>query len=136
MEKSGKSRTICLNERHPALHTNYKNDKFRTKSGVAKRFAKIARFNTEVKVQMKLDREKAKKIITKSRNTKRRLKAKESGIRTAEEEKDASQLADYADQLLYDEFLLNEERKELGYHMVHFNHWDDWENILALKMGE
>ena len=124
-----KSRTIPVIECHPTLSTNHKKDKNKLK-----KYAKITSYNAEVKVQLKRDLLNAKKKIAKSRDTKRRLKAKESGIRTAKEEKDASQLADYADQLIYEERKVNLNKAGTG--KIQLNHWDDWDDILALITGE
>lgn len=132
MGKSCKSHSNSLDECYPTLHNNHKNDKNRSKTS---RFAKNKAANT--KEQLKLDRKEANKIITKSRNKKRCQKEKESGIRTAQEEKEASELADYADHLLYEELKINLERWERrhiswvalrgGY--IRLNHWDDLDKI-------
>ena len=121
----GKTFAFSLNERHPTLSTNHKKDKNKLK-----KYAKTTSHNAEVKVQMKRDLLNAKKKIAKSRATKRRLKAKESGIRTAKEEKDASQLADYADQLIYEERKVNLNKAGTG--KIQLNHWDDWDDILLI----
>ena len=91
----GKSHTISLVENHPNLRTNHKNDKKRSsKTRVAKKLAKIAKFNAKAKVQLKFERNQDSKKITKSRATKRRLKSMEGGIKTPAEEYDASNEAD------------------------------------------
>ena len=128
----GKSFCVSVDDSYPALRANHKNDKKRPKSRVAMKHAKISKFNAESKVKLKLTRIQDDKKITKSRRTKQRLKSKESGIRTAEEEKSASQLADYADQLIHEESSLNKE----GTCKIQLNYWDDWEDIESLIMGK
>ena len=94
----GKSHTISLVENHPNLRTNHKNGKKRSsKTRVAKKLAKIAKFNAKAKVQLKFERNQDSKKITKSRATKRRLKSMEGGIKTPAEEYDASNEADCVD---------------------------------------
>ena len=98
MGKSGKILAVPRDDAYATLHINYKNDKKRSsKTRVAKKLAKIAKFNAKAKVQLKFERNQDSKKITKSRATKRRLKSMEGGIKTPAEECDASNEADYVD---------------------------------------
>ena len=95
MGKSGKILAVPRDDAYATLHINYKNDKKRSsKTRLAKKLAKIAKFNAKAKVQLKFERNQDSKKITKSRATKRRLKSMEGGIKTPAEECDASNEAD------------------------------------------
>ena len=85
-------------EPYPSLRRKHKNDKKRSsKTRVAKKLAKITKFRPHTKVQIKFERNQVSKKITKSRTTKRRLKSMECGVKTPEEECDASNEADCVD---------------------------------------
>ena len=95
MGKSGKILAVPRDDAYATLHINHKNGKKRSsKTRVAKKLAKIAKFNVKAKVQLKFERNQDSKKITKSRATKRRLKSMEGGIKTPAEECDASNEAD------------------------------------------
>lgn len=93
----GKSFCVSVDESYSALRANHKKDKTRSKSRVAKKHAKISKFNADSKVKLKQDRIQEDKKITKSRSTKRRLKRMECGIKTPMEEDDACNEADCVD---------------------------------------
>ena len=98
MGKSGKILAVPRDDAYATLRINYKNDKKRSsKTRVAKKLAKIAKFRPHTKVQIKFERNQVSKKITKSRTTKRRLKSMECGVKTPEEECDACNEADCVD---------------------------------------
>ncbi len=70
-------------ETYPSFNANHKNDKKQSKTRAA---AKIAKFNAQDKASLRIQRKKAQKEISKSRNRKRNLKSTEAGITNVPEE--------------------------------------------------
>ena len=77
-ENMGKSSLVV--ETYPSFNANHKNDKKQSKTRAAAKLAKIAKFNAENKASLRIQRKKAQKEISKSRNRKRNLKSTEAGI--------------------------------------------------------
>ena len=67
-------------ETYPSFNANHKNDKKQSKTRAAAKLAKIAKFNAQDKASLRIQRKKAQKEISKSRNRKRNLKSTEAGI--------------------------------------------------------
>ena len=67
-------------ETYPSFNANHKNDKKQSKTRAAAKLAKIAKFNAQDKASLRIQRRKAQKEISKSRNRKRNLKSTEAGI--------------------------------------------------------
>ena len=65
---------------YPSFNANHKNDKKQSKTRAAAKLAKIAKFNAQDKASLRIQRKKAQKEISKSRNRKRNLKSTEAGI--------------------------------------------------------
>lgn len=65
---------------YPSFNANHKNDKKQSKTRAAAKLAKIAKFNAQDKASLRIQRKKAQKEISKSRDNKRKLKSTEAGI--------------------------------------------------------
>lgn len=77
-------------ESYPSLRRNDKKSRnIHKKIRPEAKCAKISAFNAKTKAELKLQRRLTAKAIDKSRNTKRRLKRWEAGLRTPEQEYDA-----------------------------------------------
>ena len=86
-------KSFLVMEQYPAFNENHKK-KTKSTTRMEAKLAKIGKWGAQAKVELKRQRRLKKKLIDKSRETKRRLKNIESGVKTPEEEYDASNEAD------------------------------------------
>ena len=82
----GKSSLVM--EQYPTFNENHKK-KTKSTTRMEAKLAKIGKWGAQAKVDLKRQRRLNKKIIDKSRETKRRLKNIESGVKTPAQEYDA-----------------------------------------------
>ncbi len=82
----GKSSLVM--EQYPTFNENHKK-KTKPTTRMEAKLAKIGKWGAQAKVDLKKERRRNQKIIDKSRNTKRRLKNTELGLKTPAQEYDA-----------------------------------------------
>ena len=82
----GKSSLVM--EQYPTFNENHKK-KTKPTTRMEAKLAKIGKWGAQAKVDLKKERRRNQKIIDKSRNTKRRLKNTELGLKTTAQEYDA-----------------------------------------------
>ena len=81
-------KSFLVMEKYPAFNENHKK-KTKPTTRMEAKLAKIGKWGAQAKVDLKRQRRLNKKIIDKSRETKRRLKNIESGVKTPAQEYDA-----------------------------------------------
>ena len=81
-------KSFLVMEKYPAFNENHKK-KTKTTTRMEAKLAKIGKWGAQAKVELKRQRRRNQKIIDKSRETKRRLKNIESGVKTPAQEYDA-----------------------------------------------
>lgn len=81
-------KSFLVMEKYPAFNENHKK-KTKSTTRMEAKLAKIGKWGAQAKVDLKRQRRLNKKIIDKSRETKRRLKNIESGVKTPAQEYDA-----------------------------------------------
>ena len=89
-------KSFLVMEQYPTFSENYKK-KTKSTTRMEAKLAKIGKWGAQAKVDLKKERRRKKKIIDKSRDTKRRLKRMESGLKTPAQEYDACNEADCLD---------------------------------------
>ena len=81
-------KSFLVMEQYPTFNENHKK-KTKTSTRMEAKLAKIGKWGAQAKVELKRQRRRNQKMIDKSRETKRRLKNIESGVKTPAEEYDA-----------------------------------------------
>ena len=86
-------KSFLVMEQYPGFNENHKK-KTKSTTRMEAKLAKIGKWGAQAKVDLKRQRKLNQKIIDKSRETKRRLKRMEAGVKTPAQERDASNEAD------------------------------------------
>ena len=107
-------KSFLVMEQYPAFNENHKK-KTKTTTRIDAKLAKIGKWGAQAKVELKRQRRRNQKMIDKSRETKRRLKNIESGVKTPAEEYDACIEAECVEDTMGME---NYEKKQLARFML------------------
>lgn len=107
-------KSFLVMEQYPAFNENHKK-KTKTTTRMEAKLAKIGKWGAQAKVELKRQRRRNQKMIDKSRETKRRLKRMESGVKTPAEEYDACIEAECVEDTMGME---NHEKKQLARFML------------------
>ena len=107
-------KSFLVMEQYPAFNENHKK-KTKTTTRMEAKLAKIGKWGAQAKVELKRQRRRNQKMIDKSRETKRRLKNIESGVKTPAEEYDACIEAECVEDTMGME---NYEKKQLARFML------------------
>ena len=78
-------KSFLVMEKYPAFNENHKK-KNKSTTRMEAKLAKIGKWGAQAKVDLKKERRRNQKIIDKSRETKRRLKRMEAGVKTPAQE--------------------------------------------------
>ena len=107
-------KSFLVMEQYPAFNENHKK-KTKTTTRMEAKLAKMGKWGAQAKVELKRQRRRNQKMIDKSRETKRRLKNIESGVKTPAEEYDACIEAECVEDTMGME---NYEKKQLARFML------------------